>query len=731
MITEQFSLSPMYNYCRKSILLLSSLEAETESSKILEHIKTCLRYLSSFHVTEVDEKLFQWIMPAIKNTLQKAIDDNFLLSDTCEDDFVLNILKQNLGLLLEFIHILKEVLDFFAAKDKICLVDIKYTAITSIQIISSTYDHCRNSSETYKVNFNEDLLEIFKVMQEVHSMYLQIFDTTIVVSEALEDDTEKKICYKTIYAQLARICFYLNVKLLATNWKGYIGIAQKFLDILKDQLDLTKPIGCLASIIYDNLSSLNDPETIDPSTQQIIKLTGFLIKVILKLLDIFWDYKEKNVDMIMEFCCSIYSFTSHRFSMLEYPFEIIQLIDDSIFAHMKPFVWKFMQEEQFLQVKNSFKEFFWPENNFDDLVVHIGAAVITHDMFYAKVEIILLENILQEEIWAYFLATEIWCLVLRSLDCTSKLIVSMFEPKFAAARTKTEAIVKNVLAQEAQFQLEIDLLRANFVSITIDSSNHREIKVVPLMILNQLALLSSNDCFKIHVCFSLQSFSHVNKNKLGQDSRRMFGTIVTILSNLLNSNNVVKYTVLELLETLVQNGKEEIVKNTLMNCGNDIVELVSTFLRKNVEKQKFNTEYFKFIGELKYRHNCVMRTHTHTAKKIKLDIDVPHQNRDDYPIRESLQNVDPIQVKNNIIEEQTSTHAVKLRDYKHRSKSKKDPAVVAVEESKENEDDSIDEVLCRIKGEIKCLTKVLKTEKLSSKNVSDLKYITNQLSSLM
>ncbi|CAG9829703.1 unnamed protein product [Diabrotica balteata] len=70
----------------------------------------------------------------------------------------------------------------------------------------------------------------------------------------------------------------------------------------------------------------------------------------------------------------------------------------------------------------------------------------------------------------------------RSLDCTSKLIVRMFEPKFAAARTKTEAIIENVLAQEAQSQLEIDLLKANFVSIIMDSSNHREIKVVPLMV---------------------------------------------------------------------------------------------------------------------------------------------------------------------------------------------------------------------------------------------------------
>lgn len=70
----------------------------------------------------------------------------------------------------------------------------------------------------------------------------------------------------------------------------------------------------------------------------------------------------------------------------------------------------------------------------------------------------------------------------RSLDCTSKLIANMFEPKFMAARTKTEAIVKNVFAKESQLRLELDLHKAHFVSIMIDSSNHKEIKMVPLLV---------------------------------------------------------------------------------------------------------------------------------------------------------------------------------------------------------------------------------------------------------
>lgn len=70
----------------------------------------------------------------------------------------------------------------------------------------------------------------------------------------------------------------------------------------------------------------------------------------------------------------------------------------------------------------------------------------------------------------------------RSLDCTSKLISCLFEPKFMSARTKTEAIVKNVFAKEAKLRLDNALEKAHFVSITIDSSNHNEIKIVPLLV---------------------------------------------------------------------------------------------------------------------------------------------------------------------------------------------------------------------------------------------------------
>jgi|SRR6218665_1878680 len=70
----------------------------------------------------------------------------------------------------------------------------------------------------------------------------------------------------------------------------------------------------------------------------------------------------------------------------------------------------------------------------------------------------------------------------RSTDCTSKLVQKCFEPKFSSARTKTEAIVCNVLAPYAMEELECDLECTNFVSIFTDSSNHNSIKMFPVLV---------------------------------------------------------------------------------------------------------------------------------------------------------------------------------------------------------------------------------------------------------
>jgi hypothetical protein len=53
----------------------------------------------------------------------------------------------------------------------------------------------------------------------------------------------------------------------------------------------------------------------------------------------------------------------------------------------------------------------------------------------------------------------------RSMDCTSKLIHYVFEPKFSCACTKAEIIVLNVLTLFALSELQFNTQKANFISL--------------------------------------------------------------------------------------------------------------------------------------------------------------------------------------------------------------------------------------------------------------------------
>ncbi|KAF2896975.1 hypothetical protein ILUMI_09199 [Ignelater luminosus] len=70
----------------------------------------------------------------------------------------------------------------------------------------------------------------------------------------------------------------------------------------------------------------------------------------------------------------------------------------------------------------------------------------------------------------------------RSMDCTLKIKQKRFENKFTCARTKSEAIIKRVIAPFAFDTLTQELETSPFVSIFSDASNHKGIKLFPTLV---------------------------------------------------------------------------------------------------------------------------------------------------------------------------------------------------------------------------------------------------------
>lgn len=68
------------------------------------------------------------------------------------------------------------------------------------------------------------------------------------------------------------------------------------------------------------------------------------------------------------------------------------------------------------------------------------------------------------------------------MDCTSKLVQSLFEKILRCARLKTEEIVKNVMLPFAQNNLKEKLDNITGASIYSDASNHKDVRIFPTLI---------------------------------------------------------------------------------------------------------------------------------------------------------------------------------------------------------------------------------------------------------
>lgn len=70
----------------------------------------------------------------------------------------------------------------------------------------------------------------------------------------------------------------------------------------------------------------------------------------------------------------------------------------------------------------------------------------------------------------------------RSNDCTSKLIKSCFNEKYSCARTKCESIVNNIFTPMSLNTIKADLSNVQCITIYLDCSNHKNVKICPILI---------------------------------------------------------------------------------------------------------------------------------------------------------------------------------------------------------------------------------------------------------
>ncbi|KAJ8958767.1 hypothetical protein NQ314_006366, partial [Rhamnusium bicolor] len=226
-----------------------------------------------------------------------------------------------------------------------------------------------------------------------------------------------------------------------------------------------------------------------------------------------------------------------------------------------------------------------------------------------------------------------------------------------------------------------------------------------ITVLTHLKEFSTDDFYRLLVCDVLLVVSK-KKSDFNQEKHKITILITNIIyPNLYTTkNSVIKQNVLEVIHNLAISGKYDIVRD-IMRISNEMQGEISNYLQRNISSNKLNKEYLTLLGTFQFRHECI---------KWKTDVTQPRSKKPK-------------------IEETVFSN--ESRDVKTQTNEKVETIKIApkIETLKPVEDktEDISEVIDSIKGEVKCLINVLKTEKLSRKNASDIKLIANQLLSFL
>ena len=70
----------------------------------------------------------------------------------------------------------------------------------------------------------------------------------------------------------------------------------------------------------------------------------------------------------------------------------------------------------------------------------------------------------------------------RANECLSKLIKTIVEPNFSSARTKSQAVICNVLAPYVVTEVIEDLYEVKSVTISLDASNKKDFTLFPIVV---------------------------------------------------------------------------------------------------------------------------------------------------------------------------------------------------------------------------------------------------------
>ncbi|XP_031765724.1 uncharacterized protein C1orf112-like isoform X2 [Galleria mellonella] len=189
---------------------------------------------------------------------------------------------------------------------------MKILPTTTGHILMNVFTHCKESESiygSYLSKVEKQLKDLFRTCHELQLTYLMLLEKHFVFDLTETDEQEILIEALQINLKIGDIVQSLDVKTMAEQWKGFTMICEKYSNYLMDKNIYNDCTKILCSMITNNISNALEMQQDEKVIVRSLKVTSFIIKILLKVTHIFKYATARNIDHIVELMIYIYLHT--------------------------------------------------------------------------------------------------------------------------------------------------------------------------------------------------------------------------------------------------------------------------------------------------------------------------------------------------------------------------------------------------------------------------------------
>ncbi|GJQ66381.1 hypothetical protein Trydic_g4409 [Trypoxylus dichotomus] len=338
--------------------VLIALENESillKKVQYMEHIVS--NYLLTIVDINIDVQLLCTFMPQVKTVLEmifeKLIETTYDANNEEVCTQTLKSLQEYLQMIMMLFDVLGEIFNFITAKNKIDYVNVISLPLNTVQMLYLTFLHCKESNNIYKAYFESlnEVLMVFKKAQDIHAKLLNLLDNCLIYNISCETEIVSLGSVLDTLAEIGDVLSGMNVKSMADNWKSYMNITQKYADNLSNCLNLERPLIFCTNEIVKSMNNILELNMCDSrNITHTLKISNFILRVMMKLCDIFSKEIVTHMDIFWNFFINFYSIYFPAVKSKRFSENTIDLIRSLICNSLEDLLNKVVQFEGFYDV---------------------------------------------------------------------------------------------------------------------------------------------------------------------------------------------------------------------------------------------------------------------------------------------------------------------------------------------------------------------------------------------